>query len=857
MRKRTKEIAKEQLAVLKEACDSLSGMRDKAERMELLAQMQELAILSGSTIERMEGIAVPEEAAGASGAHLSAHGESDARHAVSLLEQFCETAYALSECEPKEPSPFHPFEMLAELVRETDDFVRDAALTHDVVFLPYNASMWDCMDTVYRAALEDEDANVYVVPIPWYDKNPDGSMGDRHYEADLLPYDVPATHYDVYALGDRIPEYAFIHNPFDEYNHVTSVEPAFYCSKLKHICGTLVYIPYFAFGDLNARMPEAHRLLPGYLYCDYILMQTEQMKNDIDDSIPREKILVAESPKAERMAYLELHRDEIPLPDGWRERIAGKKVIFYNTSVNMILADKEQRLNKIEEMFERILQREELFLLWRPHPLIEATIESMLPHLLIRYKGLQKRFRKEFEQTGRGILDLTGDMERAIAISDAYVGEPESSVIDIYSIADKPRLFTAWQRYPQPSEDELQAERTYDGCFADGAFWFVTHPANTLSKLDPATGKIEQILRIPDTMADHQIRYTAVAHLDGRLYIAPRLGEALVIYDIAGQTLERKYFREAYVQNAFGSVFAYDGAIWLTPMDYPAIVRYDPQGDAFTYFEEPVARMKERAGGERVGSPFERAVPDGKLLYLPSRHTNAVLSFDMETQAFDVTEIGERTNRYRNLLVDGDVLWMDDWNRPLLMRYEKKTGTATAFDAFPETLKLRRVINNPSIPFAGMADAGEEILLFPAHADRAVLVNKETGAVRDLPEAGTGSYLYYLEPSTYTCVFPMDDGRVLAFSSYDGCFVVLDKTQGKAARYPLRTEGLTEREALAVAPALYAAYESYVWPVGKFLSGIAQGFIRKRPGFWKPSLTMRIGAGKEVYSKVTGEKRSG
>lgn len=54
------------------------------------------------------------------------------------------------------------------------------ALSHmeerrEVVFLPYKASMWDSLESVWKAADEDPNCDAYVVPIPYYDRNSDGS----------------------------------------------------------------------------------------------------------------------------------------------------------------------------------------------------------------------------------------------------------------------------------------------------------------------------------------------------------------------------------------------------------------------------------------------------------------------------------------------------------------------------------------------------------------------------------------------------------------------------------------------------------------------------------------------------------
>lgn len=67
-------------------------------------------------------------------------------------------------------------------------------------------------------------------------------------------------------------------------------------------------------------------------------------------------------------------------------------------------------------------------LLWRPHPLIQATIESMRPGLWKEYKELVSKYRQE----GWGIYDDSPDVDRAVVISDAYYGDGSSSVVQLY-----------------------------------------------------------------------------------------------------------------------------------------------------------------------------------------------------------------------------------------------------------------------------------------------------------------------------------------------------------------------------------------------------------------------------------------
>ena len=102
----------------------------------------------------------------------------------------------------------------------------------EVVFLPYKASMWDSLESVWQAAEEDGQCDAYVIPIPYYDKNPDGSLGEMHYEGEEYPEYVPIVSWKEYDISEHYPDVIYIHNPYDNWNYVTTVHPDFYASKL-------------------------------------------------------------------------------------------------------------------------------------------------------------------------------------------------------------------------------------------------------------------------------------------------------------------------------------------------------------------------------------------------------------------------------------------------------------------------------------------------------------------------------------------------------------------------------------------------------------------------------------------------
>ncbi|MCR5089519.1 MAG: hypothetical protein K6C08_08415, partial [Oscillospiraceae bacterium] len=94
----------------------------------------------------------------------------------------------------------------------------------------------------------------------------------------------------------------------------------------------------------------------------------------------------------------------------------------------------DRMLDKIRRVFDVFKENaEDVALLWRPHPLIEATLTSMRPQLWEEYKAMVE----EYKVSGWGIYDDSPELDRAIAVSDAYYGDP-SSVVQLYKETGKP-----------------------------------------------------------------------------------------------------------------------------------------------------------------------------------------------------------------------------------------------------------------------------------------------------------------------------------------------------------------------------------------------------------------------------------
>ncbi|MCI8672364.1 MAG: hypothetical protein HFI89_02555 [Lachnospiraceae bacterium] len=417
---------------------------------DLLGQCQDSAIELGNMIEQAEG---------------------EGAVTVPFLEEYCELLYQIheeiwqrsDEMSHQHISPAASKQKLdtgrlhkalkKQLTQIENSIKNDISVQTEAVFLPYKASMWDSLESVWQAAAEDPNCTAYVIPIPYYDKNPDGSLKEMHYEGDLYPPYVPVTDYREYDFAEHRPDLVFIHNPYDNSNYVTSVHPFFYSDNIKQFTDQLVYIPYFILGEVDPENKEAVKgmrhfcTVPAVINADKVIVQSEAMRriyvNVMTEETAKnensarqkeirkyweEKIDGSGSPKVDKV--LRTSREGLDIPEEWLRLIqkpdgSWKKIIFYNTSVSALLQHGEKMLEKMRDVFKVFKEnRDEVALLWRPHPLIKATIESMRPGLWEEYEKLVDRYLQE----GWGIYDDTADVDRAIVLCDAYYGDSSSLV---------------------------------------------------------------------------------------------------------------------------------------------------------------------------------------------------------------------------------------------------------------------------------------------------------------------------------------------------------------------------------------------------------------------------------------------
>lgn len=410
-----------------------------AAALSLLEQCQQGAIRLGELIEQAEGEGV---------------------YTVSLIEAYCELVYQIYEEMVQNPSEdaAWAYRLLQDSMTEIEKSVRnDIQERIEAVFLPYKVSEWEAMESVWEAAQADPACDAYVIPIPYYYKNIDGSFDKMCYDGDKYPDNVPVTKYDSFDFKQHRPDMIFIQNPYDEYNQTVSVHPFFYSANIKKYAGELIYIPYFLLDEIS---PEDERAMegmahfaamPGVVNADKVIVQSMAMRQTYIDylsnlakgtrAIWEKKILGLGSPKIDKLKAI--RKDTGDLPDIWAAMLkkpegGEKKAVLYGTSVSVLLQYGERYLEKMRDVFRLFWERRgEVVLWWRPYPLalIKEVLSAGHSELISEYEKLVETF----QENKMGIYDEIAKEEQAVMFCDAYYGDG-SSMVRLFSRQQKPVL---------------------------------------------------------------------------------------------------------------------------------------------------------------------------------------------------------------------------------------------------------------------------------------------------------------------------------------------------------------------------------------------------------------------------------
>ncbi len=685
-------------------------------------------------------------------------GESAKQNVVRSLEDFSQTvAKVLRQEERAEyseiadtllqamyllPVPSEPVQiasecaLIANLLQAVERMLDTEKLRKIFVFLPYKASMWDSLESIWKAAAEDaEHTEAHVVPIPYADRNPDGSAAAWHCEADDFPDYVPVEDWQDYTLDtlkELRPDAIFIHNPYDGNNYVTSVDAQYYSDKLKECTDCLVYVPYFVSGDMVAVGPCK---APGVFAADYVVLENEGIKKQYESATgwndSYQKFLAFGSPKFDKVRSTS--RMDFSIPKAWEDIIQNRKVVLYLTSLGDMLQNTEHVCGKLRFIFQFFQEHKEYVLWWRPHPLMKSTLKSMRPEYYDAYMDLEKNFVRE----GLGILDESPELERAIAFSDAYYGDFSSCLV-LYAATGKP-ILQQWYRYP--------------------VFPFlacnIIEGTDTFSFFDTFRNRIWTVNRGNGNATYQTIPFAKCWGVNGfgpfflqdddKAFLFPQLDRNITAYDMREQRVFKQMEASAGYQDLAGSGYyravPYRDSVYFYSWQNPEILKLDRKAKSITRLTAWYQLVKPLLRHD-VTKPW----PENNLLrefviveetlYIALPFCNGILAVCMDDDTAELIRVGEDAHRYHDLAFDGEAFWLLDRSRKQpLVRWNPATGEVIEY---PDIIRYR----HSDSEYVFLRYAGGNLFIYPWDGEETIVVDAKTGKVVRQEEDG---HVYLLE----------------------------------------------------------------------------------------------------------------
>jgi hypothetical protein len=421
---------------------------------------------------------------------IDAPGYADARDQIASIAESLTAASAADTTQTA-------YELIGQICALRQGLLTDENLTYTVVFMPYHASMWDSLHSIWAAAEADPRVEAIVVPIPYVDRTPSGDAGTWHVHLTDLPPEVPVTPYTEFDLKATHPDVIYVHNPYDGNNRVTSVAPQFYSTALRPHTHQLVYVPYYVSGT-----PPGEHLYrsPSFELFDKVIVQSEEIDHAVIETWTSNKVVPLGSPKFDYVCT-----PGSSVPDEWRTQTDGRTVLLQLTSLATLLSAPDEVVRKLGEVLDVVETSEDLALWWRPHPLERATVTSMLP----RVEALYTTYQDRAQRSDRVIVDTSLDLQRAIHNADAYFGH-WSSVTELFGFTGKPMVIqevnveTNVPRPEGPQDDGPNAALTV---YARPEWFAYEGAINYLRRVLKETGG-----RVP---GQHEYFASLTAHADG------------------------------------------------------------------------------------------------------------------------------------------------------------------------------------------------------------------------------------------------------------------------------------------------------------------------------------------------------
>ena len=358
---------------------------------------------------------------------------------IGLLERYCEELYRLYQQCSAGGCAERGTHDLSDIMQKIKQEWRENASSKEIaLFLISYPGEWDNIRSLWEEKCRDMNTMPYLVILPWYNKDYDGSpmkwhtwsAGDFAEAAGLSDVEKKQI-LDVKQLTAEYlellrPEQIYSQNPYDEWNPNISVPSLFYAVNLRKYTEELIYVSPYGKGELYGKDSREYEnmqyyvTMPGVMYADRILLNSEDKKQWYIEKL-------AEAAGADTRAIWE-QKILVRKPKAADKQIH-KKRLLYGIGLGTYLEDPEAERRKI---------RNNLHIFEEHKDQIEVTIHLFPEKTGTAWTVIKNEIRELIQETlgmpGRMNINWLPGEEQVLQydLYDAYYGDPMPAVMKFY-----------------------------------------------------------------------------------------------------------------------------------------------------------------------------------------------------------------------------------------------------------------------------------------------------------------------------------------------------------------------------------------------------------------------------------------
>ncbi len=257
----------------------------------------------------------------------------------------------------------------------------------------------------------------------------------------------------------------------------------------------------------------------------------------------------------------------------------------------------------------------------------------------------------------------------------------------------------------------------------DGTVWYASQPRGALGRLDPATGKVEQI-PLGEGSAPHGV----IVGPDGAAWVTDGGLNAIVRVDPRSHEVKRFPLPEGRgYANLNTAAFDGRGRLWFTGQN-GIYGRLDPKTGGMRVFDAPrgrgpygiaatpdgavyfaslagsyIARLDLDTGQAAVIEPptpkqgARRVWSDSKgQIWVSEWNSGQVSRYDPRSGSWKTWKLpGERPRTYAVYVDDRDAVWLSDWGANAIVRFDPATERFEVFPSSQANAHVRQLLGRP------------------------------------------------------------------------------------------------------------------------------------------------------------------